>query len=130
MNIFFLSSFVLRHDSDSKVLKVVVVLLSHLVRVRILADVLLGVNVEALGVAGVPDRRQDGTRELAAVNGVPVDALEEGVLLDPRRAATDVTEPAGAVDGAELSNDVLCVGRDWWVLREDDGLFDDSVVGR
>lgn len=108
-------------------MKVVVVLLSHLVRVRILADILLGVNVKALSVAGVSDRRQDGSRELAAVDGFPVDAFKEGVLLYPRGAAADVTEAAGAVDGAELPDDVLCVGRNWRVLREDDGLFDDPV---
>ena len=61
------------------------------------------------------------------VDGVPVDAGEERVRLDLGGAARDVTEAAGPVDGAELPDDVLGGVADGWVLREDDGLFDDSV---
>lgn len=91
--------------------------------------VLLGVNVEALGIAGVPNRGDDGASVALLVDGVPVDAGKEGVRLDLGGAARDVTEAAGPVDGAELPDDVLGGVADDGFLREDDGLFDDSARG-
>lgn len=61
------------------------------------------------------------------VNGVPIDAGEEGMSLDLCGAARDVAEAAGAVDGAELANDILCCVADGRILGEDDWLFDDPA---
>ncbi len=62
----------------------------------------------------------------SVINGVPVDATEEGVLLYSRRAAADVTEASGPVDRAELPDEVFGFVADVRFLGEDDGLFDDS----
>jgi hypothetical protein len=89
--------------------------------------VLLGPDVEALGVAGEADGGDDGARAALVVDGVPVDGGEEGVLLDAGGAARDVAQPARAVDGAQLPDDVLRGGADGRLARKDDGFFDDSV---
>lgn len=74
----------------SEILEVVVVLDPQLVRVPLCVGVLLGVHVEALGVAGEPDGRDDGPPLAPAVDLVPVHAAEEGVVLDPLRAPAHV----------------------------------------
>jgi hypothetical protein len=109
--------------SRSKVCKVPVVPLSLLLRVGRPVAIVLRVRVEALGVAGVPDGRQDGPLAAAVQDVVPVGAPEEGVLLDAAGAAADVAEPPGAVDCAKGPDDVLGFLGYWRVSREHDGLF-------
>src|SRR3569833_2700992 len=106
------------HAQGLEVFEVLVVLLRHLGRVRVLADVVLGVYIEALGVARETDRRDDGSAGAAVVDVIPVHSLEERVLPDLGRAATNVPQPPRPVDRAELPEDVLGVGRDGWIVRE------------
>lgn len=54
-------------------------------------DILLRVDVKALRVSGEAHGREDGAPVAAVVDSVPIDAAEEGVLLDAPRAALDVT---------------------------------------
>lgn len=65
------------------------------------------------------------------VQGVPVDVVvcKEGVSFDAGGAAANVAETPGAVDVAELGDDVLRRDREGRGLREDccDRLFDDSI---
>lgn len=116
-----------RRATASKILKIRIILPHHLIGILILVGVLLGVDIEALGVSRVPNRGDDGPAVALLVDCVPVNAGEEGVGLDLGGAARDVTEAAGAVDGAELADDVLGGVADGGLLRENDGLFDDSV---
>lgn len=113
----------------SEVLEVLLILCRQLVGILVPSGVLLGVDVEALRIARVPDRGDDGAAVASLVDGVPVDAGEEGVGLDLGGAARDVTEAAGAVDGAELADDVLCGVADVRFVGEDDGLLDDPGKG-
>lgn len=87
--------------SNLKILKVLVVLLRHLARVLVVIPVVFGVRVEALGVSGIPDGRDDGARVPAVDDVGPVDVAEKGVRLDAAGAAADVAEAPGAVNGAE-----------------------------
>lgn len=68
--------------ATSEILEVLIVLFSQLLSVLAVPDVLLRVNVEALRIARIPDRRDNGTSVFAVVDGVPVDAAEEGVSFD------------------------------------------------
>jgi len=65
------------------------------------------------------------------VQGVPVNVVvgKEGVSLDAGGTAANIAEAPGAVDVAELGDDVLRGGREGRGLREGrcDGLFDDSI---
>jgi len=70
--------------------KVLVILRGHIWRVGITFPIVLGVDVKALCVAGIPDRRVDGTSAPPVVDIVPVYVAKERVLLDFGRAAADV----------------------------------------
>ena len=118
-----------RVTSLLKVGKVLVVLCSHIRGVGIALSIVLGVDVEALGVARVADGGHDGSGVAAVVDIVPIDALEEGVLLDAAGAAADVAQSPGPVDGAERPDDVLRLRRDGRLVGEYDWLFDDSARG-
>ncbi len=109
-----------------KILETIIILLRHLVRVFITRRVFLGIDVEALGVAGVPNGWDDRASVLPLYYGIPVDAVEEWMRLDSRCAAADVAEASRSVDGAQLPDDVFCCFADWRVLREYDGFFYDS----
>lgn len=110
-----------------KILKMHVVLVPQVIRILAVADILLGIRVEALRVAGEADGREDGAPVPAVVDGVPVDAAEKGVLFYAPRAPLHVAEPLGPVHVAEGPDDVLGLGRDGRLLWEDDGLLDDPV---
>lgn len=105
-----------------------VVLLSHFLAVGLSATVVLGVDVEALGIAGISNRGADGTLDAAVEEVVPVGLAEEGVFPNARGATANVAEAAGTVDGAEGPDDVLGFVRDWGFLRKHDGLFQDSSM--
>ena len=90
-----------------EILKILLVLLGHLGRVLGALAVVLGVGVEALGVAGIAHRRDDGARAATVQDVVPVGTAEERVGFDAGCATADVAEAAGAVDGAEGADEVL-----------------------
>lgn len=116
-----------RLQTYSEILKVLVVLARHLVRVLVAGGVLLRVDVEALGVAGEAHGGDDGPAAAALQDGVPVDAGEEGVRLHAGGAAADVAQPARPVHRAQLPDDVLGRVADDGLLREHDRLLDDPV---
>ena len=113
-------------SSRSKVFKVLVILLGHLVRVRGALAVVLGVAVEALGIAGVAHGGDDGPPAAAVVDVIPIGVAEEGVLLDALGAAADVAEAPGAVGGAEGADYVLGFVGYAGFDGEEDGFLDDS----
>lgn len=111
----------------SKVGKVWVVLCSHLTAVGLARAVVLWVHVKALGVTGIAHGGLYRTLVAAVKHVVPVRLAEEGVRLYAGCAAADVTETTGTIDGAEGAYYVFGVFREWRVLREDDGFFQDSA---
>ena len=111
----------------SEIPKTLLVPILQLPRILIPHSVLLRVDIKALGVARVADGGDDGPAVALLVDGVPVDARKKGVGFHLGGAALDVAEAAGAVDGAELADDVLCGVADGGVLGEDDWFFDNSV---
>lgn len=112
-----------------KVPEVLIILLHQILRVLILRGVLFWINIEALRIARVTNWGDDGPPMALVVDCVPVDAGEERVAFHLGRTARDVAQTSGAVDGAKLADDVLGGVADGGVLREYDGLFDDSEEG-
>lgn len=113
----------------SEILKVLVISVSHLLRVRVPPNVLLGVDVETLGIAWKPHGRDDGTLVSSVIDGIPIHAAKERVGFYFGGAAGDVAQAAGSVDRAELLDDVLCFGGEKGVRGEGYWLLDDSVGG-
>lgn len=110
----------------SKILKVLIILMYHLIRVLVPLAIILGIRIEALRVSWVAYGRDDGPGSPTADDVVPVDGAEEGVGFDAAGAAGDVAEAAGAVDCAEGADDVFCFGGYGGVLWECYWFFDDS----
>ena len=116
-----------RQATCSEIFEKIVVLQSHFVRILVARGVLFRIDVEALRVARVADRGDNGPSLPPLQNCVPVDAVNEGMGLDPRGTAAYVAEPPRPVDGAELADQVLGGVANRRVLWEDDGLFYDST---
>lgn len=100
------------HVLSSEVPEVLVVPICHLQRVMVPPPIVLGVDIEAGGIARIPYWRQNGAFSAAVVDIVPVDAVEKGVCLHAGSSSADVAEPAGAVHGTEGSDDVSGVFRE------------------
>jgi hypothetical protein len=114
----------------SEILEEVIISLPHLLGVRVPSNVLLRIDIETLSVAGKANGRDDGTLVSSVIDGIPVHAAEEGVGFYLGGASRDVAQAAGAVDRAELLDDVFCFGGDGGVRWEGYWLFDDSVGRR
>lgn len=110
----------------SKIGKVLLILLRHVLGVLVPLAVVLGVRVEALSIAGVPYWRDDGALSSAAEHVVPVNVLEEGVIFDAAGASADVAEASGSVDCAEGADDVFGLVGQGGVLGERDWFFYNS----
>lgn len=84
----------------------------QLVRVLLSPHFLVRVDVEALRVSLEPYLGDDGASLPPVVHVVPVHVSEERVSLDAPGPPRDVAQPVGAVDGAELADDVFRFGRE------------------
>jgi hypothetical protein len=82
--------------------------MSQLTRVRLPTRLLIRIHIETLRIPRIPHRWYDRTPVLPVVDIFPDHASEEGVLFYSRGAAGDVAESVGAVDCAELLDDILC----------------------
>ena len=94
----------------SKFLEKLLVLLRHLPCIHTLPLRLGIIVVEIARVGRVRQLRHNGALHAPVVQGVPVDAAEERVGLNALRAAGDVTQAVGGVDGAETGDEVACLG--------------------
>jgi hypothetical protein len=66
----------------------------------------VGIVVKVAGVALPLDAGDDGTAHLLVVQGVPVDAVEEGVGHDAGAAAGDVAKPLGRIGPAQREDEL------------------------
>jgi hypothetical protein len=103
-----------------------VVSLGHLLAVGLPSPIVFGIDVETLGVAGISNRREDGSLDTAIQQIIPVGFVEEGMFPDARGTTANVAETAGTIDSAEGADQVLGFVGDWGVLGEHDGFFQDS----
>ena len=92
-----------------KICKTPIPLLPQLIRVPITAPLhhLIRIRIKTATIARPPHIRHDRPPATPIIHIVPVHALEVGVCFDARRAAGDVAEALGAVDGAEGADDVF-----------------------
>lgn len=112
---------------SSKILKILIVFMYHLIRISVSLPIVLGIRIETLRVSGISYRRNNRPRVSTVDDVVPVDGLEEWVVFYTARAAADVAETAGAVDGAEGADYVFGLVGYGRVLGECYWLFDDSL---
>ena len=80
----------------------------HILGVRLALAVILGVGVEALRIAWVADRGNNGPPPPAVEGIFPVDTVEEWMCFYASSTAADVAEAPGAVNSAEGADDILC----------------------
>lgn len=91
-----------------EIFEVLIVLCRHLLCVLLYIGIKLGVGLKTLRIPWIPNLRNDEPAMLFLVHGSPVDTLEKGMSLDLGGSARNVTQSAGAIDGAEPADDVLC----------------------
>lgn len=115
------------HSPPLKSIKVMIILFRELVGVGLALAVVLGVDVEALGVAGEAHVGLYRGDDAAVEQVVPVDAVEERVRLDGLRPAADVPQPPRPVHRAQRPDDVLRGLRDHGLRWEQHWLLDDPA---
>jgi len=97
--------------NPSKVLEVLIPLLTHLLRVRLPVRGLRFVLVEIPRVRRASQMRHNRSVDLSVIQLVPVDVAEPGVRFDGGSAALYVAEPLRRVDCAEARDEVAGFGR-------------------
>lgn len=98
-----------------EVLEILLILLSQLIGIRLPLPVILGIHVEARSISGISHRRENRSFPAAVEDIVPIRLLEKGMRFYAGCAAANVSQPARAIDGAQLADDVFCVISDWGI---------------
>ncbi len=110
----FISISPLRRYSYSKVLEFVVVLLRHILSVRALAFRGGVVIIEITSVSCMLHLWNDRAFDLSMIQGVPVNGLEEWVVLHKSSAvdttAGNIAEPLRWIDGTKTADEVAGIG--------------------
>ncbi len=112
-----------------KIFEVPSVLCRHLLCVLLYIGIQLGVGFKTLRIPWIPNRRNDGPTMPFLVHGSPVDILEKGMSLNLGGTARNITQPAGAIDGAELADDILCGVANGWFFGKRNRSLEDSSAG-
>jgi hypothetical protein len=109
-----------------KILKTILPLPLHLVRIRFPPLLLIRINIKALRVALVPHRRYNRAPIFPIINIVPSHPAEEWMVFHSRCATGYIAESVGTVNCAELPDYVFGFCADGGFVRKGDGFGYDS----